>query len=326
MDQTPKHQHHQNDDPQQQGGIELSDRKMASPSPHYQEHSAQPGLQVLPTPDLEVLSPSGLEVRHVPSSDLHVLAPSSLEVVANKDYPYGGYQYPPGVAYHQEKHHDYHGANAIPSPYGGSPLLPGGGDEHKEPSPLAGGAGAGDGRRILGMKRNAFFITVALATFLVVVAIAVGVGVGIALGKHDGSSSSPSSTPRPFPLPTAQANTSSTKPIACPANNLTLYTSPVNASRHYTLLCGRDYNSGAGTLDLYNQPTDTMAECIDTCAGEPACVGAGWGSYLGKNVCWLKSYLATPQDSPIWYFAALDNVTGAGLPPAVRRRDMTFFV
>jgi len=50
-----------------------------------------------------------------------------------------------------------------------------------------------------------------------------------------------------------------------------------------------------------------MTECINTCAEQEGCVGAGWGDYNGRDVCWLKSKLATAQKSSAWYFAALDG-------------------
>jgi len=63
-----------------------------------------------------------------------------------------------------------------------------------------------------------------------------------------------------------------------------------------------------------------MADCIDMCAGQAGCVGAGWGWWQTSNVCWLKSSLATSQPSALWYFAALDNVTGLSLPEARGKR------
>ena len=50
-----------------------------------------------------------------------------------------------------------------------------------------------------------------------------------------------------------------------------------------------------------------MAACIEACAQQSDCVGAGWGNYQGSLTCWLKSYLGRSQGSGQWYFAALDR-------------------
>ncbi|KAJ4304125.1 hypothetical protein N0V88_001735 [Collariella sp. IMI 366227] len=58
-------------------------------------------------------------------------------------------------------------------------------------------------------------------------------------------------------------------------------------ARGYLLLCGRDYNSNVGTTqDMYHTPTDTLSECLDACAQQDGCVGAGWGSGNVGGVNW----------------------------------------
>lgn len=47
--------------------------------------------------------------------------------------------------------------------------------------------------------------------------------------------------------------------------------------------------------------TETAEDCINMCASNSSCVGAGWGYYqpdssvAGSDVCWLKSRLGTSQ-------------------------------
>lgn len=68
---------------------------------------------------------------------------------------------------------------------------------------------------------------------------------------------------------------------------------------------------------MYNTPTDTLAECIDLCAAQEGCVGAGWGKGAGgkgadksKAICWLKSRLASWHTSESWAFVVEDGVDG----------------
>jgi hypothetical protein len=93
----------------------------------------------------------------------------------------------------------------------------------------------------------------------------------------------------------------------CPHNNLTLYASQKDPSKKYLLLCGRDYNSDGGSVDINNQATSSVDDCIDLCANTTGCVGAGWGSYQNTYTCWLKSQLSDPNNSPGWYFVIEDD-------------------
>ncbi|KAK4143659.1 uncharacterized protein C8A04DRAFT_28651 [Dichotomopilus funicola] len=179
------------------------------------------------------------------------------------------------------------------------------------------GGGRGRGDRICGVKRQLFWIGLAIAVFVVVVAVAVGVGLGVGLGGGGGGGESESSTPTPsasstrtLPEPTATAGPTQTH-ISCPLNNLTLYTPPSNPDKSYIILCGRDYNSQLSTtLDLYNTPTDSLSACVALCAGQDGCVGAGWGAgdtAGGQPVCWLKSSLGVYNDAPTWSFVVEDT-------------------
>ncbi|KAI8962130.1 hypothetical protein F5Y11DRAFT_347819 [Daldinia sp. FL1419] len=192
-----------------------------------------------------------------------------------------------------------------------------------------------DNPRICGIRRNTFFIVLAIGLFLLVVAIAAGLGVGLATRKNssfadsvgnpsDISSSSSSSVSPTTTIPTSTAP-SSTKvsptpsftgtlipgPVTCPQNNNTVYVSR-GSSKPFNVQCGRDYNSDAGAEDLTHMYQASMAQCIDACGNHQGCVGVGWGNYEGSTECWLKSKLGKPNPSPNWYFALLQDMDLAG--------------
>ncbi|KAK5664003.1 hypothetical protein OQA88_216 [Cercophora sp. LCS_1] len=273
-------------------GIELATR---SPFQTYQEFSHS-GIEVINQPSLEVVPQQ--EILHQRHS-----VPWEKKV---PDYDNG----PPPQTAHSTVPPTY----GYPSPYEQSfdqrPLMP------VPPAPPE----IQQERLILGLKRQTFFIILAVGIFFTVAGIAAGVGVGVALKGNDAPSASTTSAintaTRVFPLPTAQATTGPTADIKCPSNNLTSYISQVNDKKQFTLLCGRDYASQQGSADLFNQATDTMSECIDLCAEQGDCVGVGWGDYRGTYVCWLKKRLAQPGWALAWYFAALDDVSGLALPTA----------
>ncbi|KAK3295617.1 uncharacterized protein B0H64DRAFT_441994 [Chaetomium fimeti] len=93
---------------------------------------------------------------------------------------------------------------------------------------------------------------------------------------------------------------------------------PVSAGSAVPLQGGRysytdfsNYNSNLGdTEDLYHTPTDSLNECIDLCATQEGCVGAGWGegnANDGRATCWLKSQLGEPNGAPLWSFVIEDT-------------------
>ncbi|KAI1452062.1 hypothetical protein F4805DRAFT_56263 [Annulohypoxylon moriforme] len=186
--------------------------------------------------------------------------------------------------------------------------------------------------RICGIKRNSFFIVLAISLFLLVVAIAVGLGVGLGtrgvgvsansaaanLGADSSSSLSPTTT---MPTSTTTTTPTSTKtsptpsftgalipgPVICPQNNNTVYVSQ-GSSKPFNVQCGRDYSSQSGARDIKHMQKSTMATCIDACGNDDDCVGVGWGLYQGSYQCWLKSKLGEPNWSSSWYFAQLQHM------------------
>ncbi|KAI1644051.1 uncharacterized protein F4817DRAFT_319204 [Daldinia loculata] len=191
-------------------------------------------------------------------------------------------------------------------------------------------------QRICGIRRNTFFIVLAIGLFLLVVAIAAGLGVGLGTRKSSSvavsateSSSAVSSSSSSSVSPTSTTPTSTTPsstkvsptpsftgtlipgPVICPQNNNTVYVSR-GSSKPFNVQCGRDYNSDGGAEDLAHMYEASMSQCIDACGDHPGCVGVGWGNYEGSTECWLKSKLGKPNSSPNWYFAQLQDMDLAG--------------
>ncbi|KAH8673739.1 hypothetical protein BX600DRAFT_456092 [Xylariales sp. PMI_506] len=168
--------------------------------------------------------------------------------------------------------------------------------------------------RLCGIKRNVFVIVMAVGVFVLVVGIATGLGVGLALTKNNNNNgtSSTSTSTAGSPTTSSTASTPSftgtvgTAPVTCPQDNGIVFVSS-GTGRAYNIVCGHDYNSDEGSSDIRHQATSTMDDCIDLCASTISCVGAGWGTYNGAKVCWLKSHLGQPNDSPGWTFAILQN-------------------
>ncbi|POS75741.1 hypothetical protein DHEL01_v205867 [Diaporthe helianthi] len=145
-------------------------------------------------------------------------------------------------------------------------------------------------------KRKLWLILGVLATVLVL-GLSLGLGLGLGLSQSgDGSSSdsSPSSTPKPSSTSVPESS------ISCPTSNRTTFTSEISPAE-FDIYCGIDYNGNAdaNTKDLAHIETARAEDCINMCASNESCVGAGWGWYqpdssvAGSDVCWLKSKLGT---------------------------------
>ncbi|KAF9877305.1 hypothetical protein CkaCkLH20_05005 [Colletotrichum karsti] len=170
--------------------------------------------------------------------------------------------------------------------------------------------GFGMGPRVCGMRRKVFYIVMAVAIIFVVAAIAIGLGAGLAFGrKPAGDKSSGSGS-----LPSGVESTK-TANISCPASDNSTFSAQAEPDRLFRLICGHDYNSEDGAIDLTSENATTMANCIDRCANRTECVGAGWGDYYGNHVCWMKSRLGKPNVSGNWLFAVDLNGTDASKLP-----------
>ncbi|KAK2025797.1 hypothetical protein LX32DRAFT_596020 [Colletotrichum zoysiae] len=155
--------------------------------------------------------------------------------------------------------------------------------------------GPGDQRKLCGVRRKPCYVVIAVAVVIVVAAVAIGVGVGLAVARRSQGDSGGSG-------PTNLESTKDAK-ITCPAEDNVTFSAQDHPDRHFRLICGHDFNSQDGAMDLASANTTTMAACIDLCAARPECVGAGWGDYYGNRICWMKSLLGEMNTSGNWLFA-----------------------
>lgn len=96
--------------------------------------------------------------------------------------------------------------------------------------------------------------------------------------------------------------------IICPDANRTLYDIPSSTTgQKFLVLCGRDYNSAGGAVDLTSMNMSTFEGCLSECGQTDGCVGVGWGVYYNVPTCWLKSVLGIPNWSASWYAAVQDD-------------------
>ncbi|KAF6824660.1 hypothetical protein CPLU01_10760 [Colletotrichum plurivorum] len=214
-------------------------------------------------------------------------------------------------AWHKKKEQGLEVANSpappssimSPSTYGGSTVVaspyhqqhPGG---YHHPPPTSPEPESG---RICGMRRKVCYIVMAVIIVVAVAAIAIGVGAGLAFGRRPRSSSDDS----------GGLESTKTANITCPASDNSTFSAQDAPARHFRLICGHDYNSEDGSIDLSSENATTMAGCIDLCAARKECVGAGWGDYYGNHVCWMKSRLGKQNVSGNWYFAVDLNTTSS---------------
>ncbi|XDG01427.1 hypothetical protein ABKA04_001042 [Annulohypoxylon sp. FPYF3050] len=169
--------------------------------------------------------------------------------------------------------------------------------------------------RVCGIKRNTFYIVLAISLFLFVVAVAVGLGVGLGTRKNRGL----------FILITityihhANINDLNNANIDESIPYAKLHRSHDTGSKPFNIQCGRDYSSQNGAKDIKHMHTPTMASCIDACGNDEDCVGVGWGYYQDSFQCWMKSALGEPNWSSQWYFAQLQHM------PSKRKARATMF-
>ncbi|KAK3322406.1 hypothetical protein B0H66DRAFT_202512 [Apodospora peruviana] len=266
----------------------------------FLEHEKNPGIEVRQHSNLEVAEPRpGLSVNRTWEKPSGLPEPALRSIVLGPEPPHVVVETP--AFHHLGLADDEKGNNKSPPPL---PTV------------------------LFGVKRQTFWIGVAVSVFLAVTAIAVGIGVGVARRNISTVADTPTTTTTTatsddpnnsgagspshnrFPVPTAQGWTGPGQNIQCPVNNLTLYTSTAATSeaRSYIFFCGRDYPWEKGSIDLMSTPMDSMSDCIDLCAIADKCVAASWGMYQGKNICFIKSHVANAQWNPGWYFAVSDQV------------------
>ncbi|KAK4151105.1 hypothetical protein C8A00DRAFT_17445 [Chaetomidium leptoderma] len=184
-------------------------------------------------------------------------------------------------------------------------------------------------------KKRVLWIIIAVGV-LILIGVGVGVGLGVGLAKGKGpaaepvegpSSSLPTQIPGSSPTPTdppattpggtgaaaetttgSAANPRPTYNSDCPALNNTVYHVP-GSTQSFLRLCGVDY-SGSGATDLAHAYTESMADCMHTCASFDQCTACAWG-YIkgdqgGKHRCYMKKDLKQGHEAASdWCFAVL---------------------
>ncbi|KAK4447475.1 hypothetical protein QBC34DRAFT_128952 [Podospora aff. communis PSN243] len=178
--------------------------------------------------------------------------------------------------------------------------------------------------RFCGLRRRLFLILLAVGGLvLLIIAIAVGVGVGLSSHNNNSSASaapvlSASSTSRPAASPTAPIPTTTAAACLEATNNSQYSTSN---GKTFLRLCNVDYSGVNEATDIGDLKASTFEKCIELCAAEAECTGAGWGPAVAgkkyRETCWMKKDLkrshVTPDD---WYFAILlAGTTANGTTP-----------
>lgn len=137
-------------------------------------------------------------------------------------------------------------------------------------------------------------------------------------------------TARPTATPTSTSSSGSasatpdTSNITCPGSNNTLYTSDTDSKR-FQQYCGIDY-SGDQAVDVGSVKVTSMDACMDACASQSNCTGAGWGYLEGDNgtehSCWMKANLTEPHNATAeWAFAVLLTNVSDSAPQNKRRHS-----
>ncbi|KAF7514652.1 hypothetical protein G7054_g15127 [Neopestalotiopsis clavispora] len=186
----------------------------------------------------------------------------------------------------------------------------------------------GDGR-IFGLQKRWFWGLLAVAA-VVILGLVIGVAVGVSQSKANSSSHSSTSggvgngtdtsassaaatatttTGTTATTSTTSATATSTGGVDCPAGNGTTYTVP-GSTVQFLHLCGIDYSGDDEATDLGSVQTNSMADCMDNCAGTSGCTGCGWGYVDGdslfEHTCWLKSGLKQSHTADSgWAFAII---------------------
>ena len=96
----------------------------------------------------------------------------------------------------------------------------------------------------------------------------------------------------------------------CPALNNTIYHVP-GSTKSFLRQCGIDY-SGTGATDLVEAYTESMADCMNSCASFDQCTACSWGYLQGdqgdKHRCYMKKALKQKHSATSdWCFAILQT-------------------
>lgn len=125
---------------------------------------------------------------------------------------------------------------------------------------------------------------------------------------YSSSSTATASSTTTLPAAVATGTLTSDVGIVCPAANRTLYSVPSSTTgQKFLVLCGQDYNSAGGAVDLTSMNITTFEGCLSECSKTDGCIAVGWGTYYDVKTCWLKSTIGDPNGSASWYSAVQDN-------------------
>ena len=179
-------------------------------------------------------------------------------------------------------------------------------------------------RKILGLRRTTFWLTVALV-LVIVLAVAVGGGVGgtMCTNNHvesDTSKADSAGSTKTTTVTTTKSRTSTvTQQVAtatpssqCPRENFQNYTSPYTDLR-YTKVCGVDLDLSSPKQNLINGVVQDFDTCIGLCDSYNRWLetermnvviyswdGTGTAGYQTKGTCWCviaeKNYVMTSID------------------------------
>ncbi|KAK2610301.1 hypothetical protein N8I77_003747 [Diaporthe amygdali] len=243
---------------------------------------------------------------------------------------------PQNMGYNPNQQQFTNGNGYNPTGYGYAPQASG----YAQPAPSAPASS--------GVKRSTCFaIFVAL---LILLAAVIGLSAGLGVSQRNlrnakadlaRATESPSAAttvyvtakPTSTGTPTATSSSASasatpdTSNITCPGSNNTLYTSDAD-SKQFEQYCGIDF-SGDQAIDVGNVKVTSMDACMDACASQSNCTGAGWGYLEGDNgtehSCWMKANLTEPHNATSeWAFAILLNVSQPTSQKQKRRSSWWF--
>ncbi|KAK4096368.1 hypothetical protein N658DRAFT_436256 [Parathielavia hyrcaniae] len=196
-------------------------------------------------------------------------------------------------------------------------------------------ATSNDGASPITKKRVLWVLIAAGVLIIIGVAVGVGVGLGLGLSRTQGSAAEPAVSSSSVPAPASEVNPAQTSPSThnptnteaaaettagpapkprptynsdCPALNNTIYHVP-GSTRSFLRLCGIDY-TGSGATDITHAYTESMADCMHSCASLDQCTACSWGYIEGDkgsmHRCYMKKDLKQSHAAAAdWCFAIL---------------------
>ncbi|KAK3361377.1 hypothetical protein B0T24DRAFT_641485 [Lasiosphaeria ovina] len=178
------------------------------------------------------------------------------------------------------------------------------------------GAGLGVSQRDLSQAKSDLKVAEAVASAVLVIATPPASTVHV---TNTPSPTTPATPATPTKPTTPAAASSMSSPVAsasssvCPGTNGTFHTSSVaSGSKRFQRLCGLDFSGPGQADDIGSVNTTSLNDCIDTCAANNNCTGAGWGIMTGTNSsiqpCWMKTNLKKNHKATAgWGFAILTS-------------------